>query len=250
MLGRAAHVALQAPQPSATQAEVTCLGDNGRIALGLHRIRHQSSSPSLLSSVIEARACCSSIVSQNRHGGPKVAHPERQAFVPPRPACAAIDDGGTLEPLLRQTCGVCGAEVTVRNHDRDAPLPGLVEVQGPRAWRLAPLLVWTTYPPSKGPGDPRLIDVFLSPIGLWRQHGFTFPRSAAWRMPRHRRCPRIGVQSEDELTYVARPIPAPALHTENGHHALHTRCEQRQRIKRPLQTHSGLALARSAAALK
>jgi hypothetical protein len=103
----------------------------------------------------------------------------------------------------------------------------------PGAWRLC----WCgprTH--RKGPGDPRLIEVFLSPIGLWRQHGDALPpqRRLAGELAPLLLPGSIGVQSEYEITYVARPIPAPALHTENGHRALHTRCEQRQRIERPL----------------
>src|SRR4030095_10023693 len=42
-----------------------------------------------------------------------------------------------VEPLPGQPCGVRGTDVTVRKHDRDALLPGLMEVRRdsePRSW--------------------------------------------------------------------------------------------------------------------
>jgi len=41
----------------------------------------------------------------------------------------------------------------------------------------------------------------------------------------------IGVQCKHQLAHPTHPVPAPALHAEDRHHAQHTRREQRQRIK-------------------
>jgi hypothetical protein len=83
----------------------------------------------------------------NLPGGVRVAKPGLQACVLSCSAWKAIADGGyPLESLPRQTCGVGRQEVTVREHDRDALLPGLVEVcrdSTPRSWLLG-WLVWTT----------------------------------------------------------------------------------------------------------
>jgi hypothetical protein len=120
--------------------------------------------------------------------------------------------------------------VTVRDHDRDALLPGLVEVsrdREPGAWRLC----WCgprTH--RKGPGDPRLIDVFLSPIGLWRQHGDALPpqRRLAGELAPLLLPGDISVEGEDQLPYLSDPVSAPALHArENRHHTQHVGGQQR-----------------------
>src|SRR5438128_508313 len=72
----------------------------------------------------------------------------------------------------------------------------------------------------QGPGDPRLVDVFVPAIGDCWQHRHVLP-------PQHRlageRAPLllpggIVIEREDQLADLAHPVPAPALHTEDRHH--------------------------------
>ena len=87
-----------------------------------------------------------------------------------------------LEPLPRQPCGIRRQKVTVREHERDALLPGREEVRRdnePRSCRLC----WCgprVY--RESPDDPRLVDIFVPAIGGYRpQHHLLAPQR---RLPR------------------------------------------------------------------
>jgi hypothetical protein len=78
-------------------------------------------------------------------------------------------------PLPGQTCGVCEEEVTVCEHDRDALLPGLVEVRRDSELRSS-LLCWCGAGVHReGPGDPRFVHIFVPPMRRWLQHGDMLP---------------------------------------------------------------------------
>src|SRR5215470_6951217 len=116
--------------------------------------------------------------------------------------------------------GVRGAEVTVYEHDRNALLPGLVEVRRdstPCSW----LCCWCGPRVNcEGPGDPRLVDVFVPAVGGCRQHRDVLPPErglagelAPLLLPRG-----VRIKSEDELTHLPCPLPAPALHADDHHY--------------------------------
>src|SRR5262245_17307730 len=140
---------------------------------------------------------------------------------------------GLLESLPRQTLSVLRHEVTIREHDRDALRPGLVEVRRdsePRSW----LRCWCApRVHCEGPGDPRLVDVFVPAIGGCRQHRHLLPPQdslARELAPLLLSC-AVRVEGEDQLPHLPGPVPTPALHAKERHHAGHPSSEQRQGIK-------------------
>jgi len=123
--------------------------------------------------------------------------------------------------------------VAIREHNRDALRPGLVEVRRdstPRSWLrcgCAPRV------DRKSPGDPRLVDVFVPTIGGCRQYRHLLPPQGglAGELAPLLLPGGVSIQREDQLPYLARPVPPPTLDAENRHHTRHTDREQRQRIK-------------------
>jgi hypothetical protein len=138
--------------------------------------------------------------------------------------------------------------MTVREHDRHALLPDLVEVRRNCELRSCRLCWWGPRAHREGPGDSRLVHIFVPAIRRWLQHCHLLAPQrrlpgelAPLLLPRS-----ISVEGEDQLTHLPRPVPAPALHTEDGHHARYASREQRQRIKRPFAypQRSGVSLQR------
>ena len=120
------------------QAAVACVGTTAASGRGPHRTRHQSSLPSPRSSVIGRTRMAQPYI---------ITKPARWDVGDPSTVsgmCAVLPSVGSLrglqtplEPLPGQPCGVRGAKVTVREQDRDALRPGLVDVRRdstPRSW--------------------------------------------------------------------------------------------------------------------
>src|SRR4029453_18886562 len=136
-----------------------------------------------------------------------------------------------LESLPCQPCGGGGQELTVREHDRHALLPDLVEVRRNCELRSCRLCWWGPRAHREGPGDSRLVHIFVPAIRRWLQHCHLLAPQrrvpgelAPLLLPRS-----ISVEGEDQLTHLPRPLPTSALHAEDRHHAWHTRGQQRYR---------------------
>src|SRR6266568_8787508 len=87
-------------------------------------------------------------------------------------------------------------------------------------------------PTASTPTAHAALTSFLPPIGLWRQHGHLLPpqRGLAGELPSLLLSGGVSVEGEDQLTDFTPPVPAPALHAKDRHHARHACREQRQRI--------------------
>src|SRR4029453_9740123 len=146
-----------------------------------------------------------------------------------------------LESLPCQPCGGGGQELTVREHDRHALLPDLVEVRRNCELRSCRLCWWGPRAHREGPGDPRLVHIFVPAIGLWWQHRPALP-------------PQCGLSRE--LGPLLVPCAArvesprqpctPKIATTRGTPA----ASSASASKAPSHTHSGPSPACSAAALK
>ena len=118
----------------------------------------------------------------------------------------------------------------------------------PRSCRLC---WWGPHVHREGPGDPRLVHIFVPTIGLWWQHRHALPPQR--RLPGELAPPllpgSVSIQRQDQLMHRARPVPAPALDTKNRDDAGHACSEQRQHIKSALAhpPQSGTCLARQGA---
>ena len=154
-----------------------------------------------------------------------------------------------LESLPCPPCGVGGQELTVREHDRHALLPDLVEVRRNSEPRSCRLCWWGPRVHREGPGDPRLVHIFVPTIGLWWQH-----RHA---LPPQRRLPgelvplllpgSVSIQRQDQLMHRARPVPAPALDTKIATTRDTPAASNASTSKAPSHTHRSPAPACSAA---
>jgi hypothetical protein len=98
-------------------------------------------------------------------------------------------------------------EVTIREHDRDALCPDLVEIRrdsGPRSCRRC----WCEPRVHREvPSDPRLADVFVPAVGCCRQSRHPLPpqRRLAGELAPSRLPSGIGVEREDQLADLAHP---------------------------------------------
>jgi len=140
---------------------------------------------------------------------------------------------GPLESLPRQTYSILRQEVTIREHDRDALRPGLVEVRRDRTPRARLRCCCAPRVDREGPSDPRLVDVFVPPIRCRGEHRHLLPpqRRLARELPPLLLPRGVRVEGEDQLVDLTHPVPPPALGPKDRHHAGHAGSEQRQCIK-------------------
>ena len=91
-------------------------------------------------------------------------------------------------------------------------------------------------PTASTPRRPRLVDIFLPPIGLWRQHRHPLPPQCglAGELPPLLLAGGVSVEGKDQRADLVHPVPTPAVYTKDRDNAGHTHREQRQRVKRAL----------------
>src|SRR5712691_1255089 len=133
-----------------------------------------------------------------------------------------------LEVRPRQALSVRARQVALIYHDGGAFLPQLLEVF--RHLQILGALIRCLRPLPNGqhPRHPRLVHVLIPPVHLWRQHRHALApqRRLAGELAPLLLPSGIGVQGEDQLAYLAYPLPAPAVDAEDRHHTRHARGQQ------------------------
>jgi hypothetical protein len=141
-----------------------------------------------------------------------------------------------LEPHPRQALSFLARETAVHDHDHHPLSPGLLEVRRHGEFLASRGCGCRHGPDRQHPRRPRLVDVFLPPIGLWRQHGDALPsqRRRAGELPPLLLAGGISVEGKDQRADLAHPVPTSAVYTKDRDNAGHAHREQRQHVKRAL----------------